>query len=539
MPNPTLRALLQAFGVAACPAYTVSTIFAAKPALVQGGQDKRNKRARTEGHGTTGKQITSGDADAQDRSRRFATARRYERVNMVNSAGIALGPMEAKTIRKLRIRLLPFLFVLFVIAFIDRINLGFAALTMNRELAVTSQQFGFAVGIFFWGYFLFEVPSNLILHRIGARVWIARILITWGAVATLTGFVQSAHQLYIARFALGLAEAGYFPGIVLYLGYWFRQREKARAIAMILIGIPLASVLGAPVSGFILDHVHWLGLSSWRWLLILEGFPALVCAPLARFLLPSRPTEARFLSLEQKAWITDQLDRDDRQKLGAQAHSFSVVRTLVNPRLWHLACVGFGHGFATYTFSFWLPQVLKSALSGQSNTTVGFVVMIPNLLGLIAMILVSRHSDRTRERQHHMAAAGALAGVAMLLLGVPHSLVLSIVLFSAVAIGAYSFLPIFFSVPGEFLAGFSAAAGIALVTSVANLGGFVGPYTVGLIRQKTGGFYSGLTCAGVSFLIAACLSLLLPKRTFHASEYASDAVGVAFRTSSEAFQEES
>src|SRR5215472_10803834 len=177
----------------------------------------------------------------------------------MSSLSRASNLVEAETIRKLRIRLLPFLFVLFVLAFIDRINLGFAALTMNRELEITSQQFGFAAGIFFFGYFLFEVPSNLILHRVGARVWMARILITWGAIAVATGFVQSARALYIARFALGLAEAGYFPGIVHYLGYWFRQREKARAIAFILIGIPLASVVGGPISGFILDHAHWLG----------------------------------------------------------------------------------------------------------------------------------------------------------------------------------------------------------------------------------------------------------------------------------------
>jgi MFS transporter, ACS family, tartrate transporter len=195
------------------------------------------------------------------------------KVRMASASSTVSNPIETATIRKLRIRLLPFLFALYVVAFIDRIDLGFAALTMNRELAITSQQFGFAAGIFFWGYFLFEIPSNLILHKIGARVWIARILIAWGAVATLTGFVQSANQLYIARFALGLAEAGYFPGIVLYLGYWFRQREKAQAIALIFMGIPLASILGAPISGFILDHVHWFGLSSWRWLLILEGLP--------------------------------------------------------------------------------------------------------------------------------------------------------------------------------------------------------------------------------------------------------------------------
>jgi MFS family permease len=434
---------------------------------------------------------------------------------MANGPSIFSNPIETATIRKLRIRLLPFLFALYVFAFIDRINLGFAALTMNRELAITSEQFGLAAGIFFWGYFLFEIPSNLVLHKIGARVWIARILITWGAVATLTGFVQSPNQLYIARFALGLAEAGYFPGIVLYLGYWFRQREKAQAIALILMGIPLASVMGAPLSGLLLDHAHWFGLSSWRWLLILEGLPAVMCMFLTYFLLPGRPAEARFLSEEEKQWIAEQLEREDRQKRGTQ--SMSVARTLVNPRVWHLACIGFGHGFATYTFSFWLPQIMKSVLGGQSNTVVGSVVLIPNLLGLIAMILVSRHSDRTLERRCHIAASAALAGIALLLLGSPRSAFLSVVLFSAVAIGAYSFLPVFFSMPGDFLTGFSAAAGIALVTSVANLGGFVGPYTVGIIRQRTGNLYDGLICAGIFFLVSAILALVLPKRILPAS----------------------
>ena len=441
---------------------------------------------------------------------------------------IVSNPIEAATIRKLRIRLLPFLFTLYVVAFVDRINLGFAALTMNRELAITSQQFGLAAGIFFWGYFLFEIPSNLILHKIGARVWIARILITWGTVAALTGFVHSASQLYVARFALGLAEAGYFPGIVLYLSYWFRQRERAQAIALILMGIPLASVLGAPISGFILDHAHWLGLSSWRWLLILEGLPAVTCVSLTNFLLPNSPTEARFLTREEKVWIADELEQEDRQKLGAR--SISVARTLIHPRVWHLACIGFGSGFATYTFSFWLPQILKSVQGGQSNTAVGFLVMIPNLLGLIAMILTSRHSDRTLERRYHMAASVALAGIALLLLGAPRSPFFSVVLFSAVAIGAYSFLPVFFAVPGEFLTGFSAAAGIALVTCVANLGGFVGPYTVGLIRQKTGNVYTGLISAGVFFLIAASLALVLPRRALPAPEQPTGAADVAFET---------
>jgi len=435
---------------------------------------------------------------------------------MVSSPGTVSSLQEAATVRKIQFRLLPFLFALYVVAFIDRINLGFAALTMNRELAISSQQFGLAAGIFFWGYFLFEIPSNLILHRIGARVWITRILITWGIVATMTGFVQSAHQLYSARFALGLAEAGFFPGIVLYLSYWFRQREKAQAVALILIGMPLASVLGGPISGLILDHIHWFGLSSWRWLLILEGLPAITCVLLTSFLIPNRPEEARFLTPEEKVRIADQLQQEDRQKVGAQ--SISVARTLIHPRVLHLAFIGFANAFGTYTFSFWLPQILKSALGDQSNTQVGLLVMIPNLLGLIAMILMSRHSDRALERRHHMAAASAVAGIAMLLLGVPRTPFVSVVLFSAVAMGTYSFIPVFMSTPSEFLTGFSAAAGIALVTSVANFGGFVGPYTVGLIRQRTGSPYYGLFCAGISYLISASLSSLLRERSLAAPD---------------------
>jgi ACS family tartrate transporter-like MFS transporter len=331
-------------------------------------------------------------------------------------------------------------------------------------------------------------------------------------VATLTGFVQSANQLYIARFALGLAEAGYFPGIVLYLGYWFRQREKAQAIALILIGIPLASVLGGPISGFILDHAHWLGLSSWRWLFILEGLPAVMFAFLVPLLLPNGPAEARFLTTEEKSWIADQLEREDRLKLGAKTQSVSVAQTLVIPRVWHLAFVGFAGGFGGYTFSFWLPQMIRSLLSGRSNTTV------PNLVGLIAMIVASRHSDRTLERRYHMAASVALAGIGMLLLGAPRSPLSSIIFLSAVAIGHYSFLPVFMSTPAEFLTGFSAAAGIALVVSVSNFGGFVGPYTFGLIRQRTGDPYYGLICAGIFFLISAALALLLPKRLQFAPE---------------------
>jgi ACS family tartrate transporter-like MFS transporter len=285
-----------------------------------------------------------------------------------------------------------------------------------------------------------------------------------------------------------------------------------------LIGIPVASILGGPISGFILDHARWLGLSSWRWLLILEGVPAATLAFLVPFLLPSKPGEAKFLTADEKAWIAEKLEREDRLKLAAKKQSISVARTLLNPRVWHVACIGFCHGFASYTFSFWLPQVMKSLFGGRSNTLVGIAVMIPSLLALIAMVAASRHSDRTLERRYHLAILSVLAGIAFLLLGVPRSPLFSVVLFSAVAVGNYSFLPIFFSLPGEFLTGYSAAAGIALVTSVSNLGGFAGPFTVGLIRQRTGSFYPGLICAGIFFLVSASLAFVLPKRLSPAGE---------------------
>ena len=247
-------------------------------------------------------------------------------VTLGNKTDASAMTIEARTIRKVRIRIIPVIFLLYIVAFLDRINIGFAALTMNKELAITAQQYGLVSGIFFIGYFLFEIPSNLLLHKIGARIWIARILITWGAVATLTGFVHSVHQLYAVRFALGLAEAGYFPGIVLYLSYWFPKREQARAIALFMTAIPVANILGAPVSGFILDHVHWLAISSWRWLLILEGFPAIVCGVLAYFLLPSRPAEATFLTQDEKGWITGTLAREGQEK--TSEHSISALQAL-------------------------------------------------------------------------------------------------------------------------------------------------------------------------------------------------------------------
>ena len=418
--------------------------------------------------------------------------------------------MEAKTIRKVQIRIIPFIFLLYIVGFLDRINIGFAALTMNKELAITSQQYGLVFGIFFVGYFLFEIPSNLLLHKIGARIWIARILITWGVVATLTGFVHTVHQLYIMRFLLGLAEAGYFPGIVLYLTYWFRQREQAQAIALFLTCAPVASILGAPVSTLILDHVHWLGLSSWRWLLILEGAPAIILGFLTYFLLPSRPEDAEFLTADEKTWIQSELEREEQQKL--QRRQYSVLQALASSRVWYLILIYFGLMIGTSALTSWAPQLVKSLSSRYSNTEVGLLLTIPNLVGLAAMILISRSSDRKLERRYHVAFPAIMSGIALALLGTTRSPFYSVILLTFLAIGVYSCCAPFWALPCEFLTGFSAAAGIALINSIGNLSQLVGPYVIGAIAMRTGNPYVGLAIAAVPLFISATLVLLLPRK---------------------------
>jgi len=429
---------------------------------------------------------------------------------VANETGAAALSDEAKLVRKLRVRIIPFVFVLYIISFLDRINISFAALTMNKELAITSKQFGWVAGIFFFGYFLFEIPSNLMLHKIGARIWIACILITWGFLATLTGLVHSVHQLYVVRFLLGLAEAGYFPGIALYLTYWFRQRDQAQAIALFLAGIPVTSILGSPVSGFLLQHVHWMNVSSWRWLLILEGIPAVVGGVLTYFLLPSWPAEAKFLNQKEKDWIAAELAREGQEKLAS--HNISAGRALLNKRVWHLGFIGFTLNTGMYSMNFWMPQLVQSLSRGISYSLIGLLSMIPHLVGLPVMVMVSRSSDRKQERRFHAAIPAIAAGIALASLGATHSIYATILLLSIAALGIYSVYGPFYSLPGDFLTGFAAASGIALVSSLANLGGFAGPYATGWISQKTGSLYGGLAVAGVSLFASATLMLLLPRR---------------------------
>lgn len=417
--------------------------------------------------------------------------------------------LAQSTIRKVRLRILPYIFLLYIVAVLDRVNIGFAALTMNKELAIKSEQFGLLAGIFFIGYFLFEIPSNLMLHKVGARIWIARILISWGIISFLTAFANSVMHLYIVRFLLGLAEAGFFPGMILYLTYWFRQREQAQAVALFMTAQPIASIIGAPASGWILDHIHWMGISSWRWLLALEATPALILGVLTFFILPDKPAQGKFLTAEEKAWLADELQREEQQKLASQKEHIGAGSALWNGRVWYLAIVYFTIIIGLYSLNFWLPQVVKGLSGKFSNTQTGILVMVPHLVGLTAMILISLHSDRTQERRFHAAIPAMIGGIALLIVGRVHSPALSIALLALMALGIDSFFGPFWSLPNRFLTGIGAASGIALINSVGNLGGFVGPYVIGFIKDRTGTTAWGLAFVGVSMLISAALVMAM------------------------------
>jgi ACS family tartrate transporter-like MFS transporter len=404
------------------------------------------------------------------------------------------------------------MFLLYIVAVLDRVNVGFAALTMNKELAISAQQFGLLAGIFFIGYFLFEIPSNILLHKVGARIWIGRILVTWGIVSAATALVHGTSHLYIVRFLLGVAEAGFFPGMILYLTYWFPQREQAKAVAFFMTAQPISAIIGAPISGMILDHIHWAGISSWRWLFALEAIPAVILGFVVFALLPNGPTDAKFLTNEEKAWLATELERERAAKMLTGQAKASVAGALTSPRVWHLTAIYFAFMTGLYSMNFWLPTVIKAFSKLYSSTHVGLLVMVPHICGLTAMILISRHSDRTQERRFHAAIPAVLGGLALLVIGQITSPVISIALLALMAIGIDSSFGPFWSLPGQFLTGVAAASGIALINSVGNLGGFVGPYVIGTISKKTGSTAWGLAFVGAALILAALLILLLPKQ---------------------------
>jgi ACS family tartrate transporter-like MFS transporter len=414
--------------------------------------------------------------------------------------------ISERAIARIRRRLIPFLAVLYFVAYLDRVNVGFAALQMNTALGLSPLDYGRGAGIFFLGYFLFEVPSNLVLARVGARIWIARIAVVWGIVSIGTLFAVGPRSFSAVRFLLGAAEAGFFPGIVLYFTYWFPARERARAVAQFSIASMAAGIVGAPLSGALLSLRGTAGLDGWQWLFLIEGIPAVVLGIVAFFYLDDDPTVARWLPEEEKAWLLGELRREHDD--GTRPRVTGVGGSLFNPGVWRLALVLFLIVTSGYGFSFFLPQIVRR-LSGGSNLAVGLLTAIPFIAGGIGMIVVAAHSDRTGERRWHVAACAALASAGLGVSSLTDSPVLALAALSFGAVGLYSATPPFWSLPTAFLRGAGAAAGIGLVNSVGNLGGFVGPYVMGYMQDASGDFRIGLRVLAVSAICSGLVVLTI------------------------------
>ncbi|PUA18604.1 MFS transporter [Glaciimonas sp. PCH181] len=414
---------------------------------------------------------------------------------------------ESALVRKITWKIVPFVFILYVISYLDRANIGYAALQMNKELALSSEAFGFVSGIFFIGYFLFEVPSNIMLNRYGARIWIARILLTWGVVAVASGFVQTPNQLYVLRFFLGVAEAGFFPGIIVYLTHWFRAKELATTVALFTSAIPVSYIIGAPFSTWIMDNVNWLGWSGWRWMLVLEGVPAVVGGVLCFLYLTDKPKDAKWLKPEERAWLENELENDRKSRPASQ--HLPLLKTLRNPRVLYLSFIYFVYQCGSLGVGYWMPQIIKNFSASLSHTEVGLIAMIPYIFATIIMVLWSRSSDKRSERRLHSAIPLALAALAMLGAGLVSNPYLSITMVSFTLAGLYAFKSPFWALPTLFLTRETAAVSIAIINSIGNLGGFVGPFLIGYIKGRGNSTTTGLLFLAVLLAISFFMTFLI------------------------------
>jgi ACS family tartrate transporter-like MFS transporter len=413
---------------------------------------------------------------------------------------------EYATVRKVYRRLIPFLCVLQVASYLDRINIGFAQLQMKSALGFSDSVYGLGAGIFFVGYFFFEVPSNLILSRIGARVWIARIMITWGLISSAMAIVGNPTGFYALRFLLGVAEAGFFPGVIYYLSLWFPARERAAAVARFMTATAISGIVGGPLSGalFTLDGVA--GLAGWQWIFIAEGIPSIVLGITTLFFLTDNPAEAKWLSSEERLYL-DATMRADTNDIVRRGH-ISLRHALLHPRVWQLSLLSFTLLVGMYSISFWLPQIVKS-FSGAGNVEVAFLSAIPYIAAAIAMVVVGAHSDRMQERRVHIAVAAVAGAVGLAVSTLAHSPIPGLIGLSLAAIGIFSAIPVFWSLPTAFLSGTAAAGGIALINSLGNLGGFIGPYLIGRLRDATGDFTGSLLIVAGLLVGSAALAVSL------------------------------
>jgi len=422
--------------------------------------------------------------------------------------------VETRTIAKVTKRLVPFLIVCYFIAYLDRVNVGFAALTMNQDLGLSQTAFGFGAGIFFIAYFIFEVPSNLLLERFGARKWIARIMLSWGilsgtmafipAIARATG-LGNENSFYLLRVLLGAAEAGFFPGIIFYLTLWFPAEYRGRIVGYFMAAIPLSTVIGAPISGVLLYLHGGLGLAGWQWLFIIEAVPSIILAVVVFFYLTDRPSDAAWLAPDERSWLAERLALEQRQRQAV--HDYSVAQSLVNPRVLGLSLVYFGAVATNYGLSFFLPQIVKGF--GLNTFLTTLVSATPYVVGLISMVWWGRRSDRKVERRFHAAFPLLVAAAGIAVSTALDDPLLKMISLCVAGFGIFACLPVFWTLPTAFLSGAAAAAGIAVINSIGNLAGFAGPFAMGWIKDQTGSYAGGLLLLAALGIIAMGIVLVL------------------------------
>jgi len=420
--------------------------------------------------------------------------------------------LERSTMRKVYLRLLPFAILSYVLAYIDRINVSFAGLTMRDDIGMSAGTFGFAVGMFYWGYFIFEVPSNVILEKVGARLWIARIMITWGILAGATAMVTGSTSFAVVRFLLGVAEAGFFPGIILYFTYWFPSHHHARIVSGFLVGLPVAVAVGAPISTGLLSLDGLFGLKGWQVMYIAEAIPTVVIGVLTYFVLTDRPEQAKFLTAEERNWLVTKIAAERRATEAVR--KFTLWEALYNPKVLLLALNYIGIVTASLGMLIFIPQMIKS-LGSYSNMTVGWLTMIPYLCCAVAMVVWGRISDRMNERRWNLFIGCVFSTVGLVIAGLTMGTWWALVGMSIAAMGFYGSKGPFFAMPPMFLSGAGLAAGIAWINSLGNLGGFFGPWYVGVMKDLTGSYSGGLYGLALLGLIAAivcALFLHIPNR---------------------------
>jgi ACS family tartrate transporter-like MFS transporter len=408
-------------------------------------------------------------------------------------------------LRKVGWRIVPLVMLMFLVSVIDRANVSFAALSMNRDLHIEPAAFGVAAGLFFVGYFVFEVPANVIfLRRLGARIWLSRILITWGLISAGTALVSSTTEFYILRFLLGVAEAGFLPCIIIYLAAWFPDSMRGRITGAMFIALPLANLITGPLSSYVLG-LSGFGLKGWQLMFLVEGLPAVALGVAALIWMSDDPSSARWLSQDERTEMTSILSRNKPEPL-----HLALRDGFVSATVWWLATILFCFTVGIYGFVFWGPQLLKS-LAGVSNESVGLLMIIPNTVAIVVLVLYSRHSDLRRERRWHTAVAGIIAALGFVLSFQSADTAVILFAFCLIAAGIYSAAPIFWSIPSTVLAGSAATSGIAVANSIGNLGGYVGPYLIGKLRESTDGFSASLTAIAIALCIGSVLILLMPQ----------------------------